>query len=272
VGFVSRWQCPLGLAVGIAAGLSASPAAAFDPFEIQVYDGTANPAGVTGLELHLNEWASGHHDSSPPELPLFRQFHATTELSLGILRFWEAGAYLQTAVRRDGTFDYAGAKLRSKFVTPPGWHPHWRLGVNVEAALLPQAYDRDRWSAELRPIVAWQNDSWLLAINPIVGQSLAGDGAADGPSFQPAAKAARTVGPVALGFEYFGLVGPIASPLPLGEQAHYLYEVVDLLSVEHVELSGGVGEGLTPASAGITLKLVVGYEFEHAERQPIRGQ
>src|SRR5690349_18649156 len=42
--------------------LSASTARAGDAFEIQVYDGTANPVGVPGVELHLNEWATGHHD------------------------------------------------------------------------------------------------------------------------------------------------------------------------------------------------------------------
>ena len=50
----------------------------------------------------------------------------SVEPSLGLEPWWEVGAYFQTAVRRDGTFDYAGVKLRSKFVTPPTWHPHLR--------------------------------------------------------------------------------------------------------------------------------------------------
>jgi hypothetical protein len=234
-----------------------------DPFEIQVYDGTANPAGVPGLELHLNDWATGHRDATAPEAPLHGQFHATLEPSFGVASFWELGAYFQTAVRTDeGRVDWAGAKVRSKFVTPPGYDAHWRLGVNLEVSYLPGAYDRDRWGSEVRPIVAWQNAAWLFVVNPILGQSLAGAGASDGPSFEPAAKIARALGPVALGFEYYGSLGPLASPLPWREEHHYLFEVVDLLGLSRVELNAGLGEGLTAASAGIVVKMILGYTWE----------
>src|SRR5260370_29080030 len=141
------------VAVSVALGVlvRVRTAGAGDNVEIQVYDGTANRPGVPGLELHLNDWATGHRASTPPELPLHGQFHATLEPSLGLLPFWELGAYLQWALREDGAFDWAGAKLRSKFVTTPEWHARWRLGVNVELDYLPEAYDRDRWGTEIRP-------------------------------------------------------------------------------------------------------------------------
>jgi hypothetical protein len=248
-------------------GFATSDARAGDPFEIQVYDATANAPGVPGLELHLNYWPTGQRSSDPPEVPLNGQFHATLEPSLGVLPFWELGGYLQSAVRSNGEVDWAGAKLRSKFVTPPGWDPHWRLGINVELGYLPPAFDRDKWGLEFRPIAAWQNDDWLLAINPIVDQSLAGPGAPKGPSFEPALKVARTVGgPVALGLEYYATIGPLASPLPVREQEHYIYEVLDVISIPRVEFSAGVGEGLTAASSGVVLKMVLGYTFEPAGR------
>jgi hypothetical protein len=260
----------LAVSVALCVLVGATTASAGDNFEIQVYDGTANPPGVPGLELHLNDWATGHRVAVPPELPLHGQFHATLEPSLGLLPVWELGAYLQWALREDGAFDWAGAKLRSKFVTPPGWHARWRLGVNVELDYLPEAYDRDRWSIEIRPIVAWQNEEWLFAFNPIVDQPLAGNGASDGPSFQPALKVARSVGPVALGVEYFATLGPFSSFLPLREQEHYVFEVVDLLSVDRFELNAGLGEGLTSASAGLVAKAIVGYTFEAvATRAPL---
>src|SRR5437879_1584305 len=136
--------------------LFAAPARALDPFEIQVYDGTSNAPGVPGLELHLNYVANGVRESDPPELAPHRQAHATLEPSLGITRSWEIGGYFQTSLRADGTFDYAGVKLRSKHVTPPKWHEHWRLGANFELSLLPERYDVERWGAEVRPIVAWE--------------------------------------------------------------------------------------------------------------------
>jgi hypothetical protein len=243
-------------------------ALAGDPFEIQVYDGTANGAGIPGLELHLNDWATGQRDAVAPELPRHGQVHATLEPSLGVLSFWELGAYLQGALRDDGRFDWAGVKLRSKVVTPPGWKEHWRLGANLEVGYLPASYDRDRWGGELRPIVAWQNADWLFAFNPILDQSLAGDGASQGPSLQPALKVGRSVGPVALGIEYYGTVGPLVSWLPLREEEHYVFEVVDVLSIERFELNAGIGEGLTPASAGIVLKAILGYTFEASTTRP----
>jgi len=249
-----------------------SSALANDPFEIQVYDGTANAPGVFGLELHLNEWATGNRESTPPEAPLHGQFHATLEPSLGVTPFWELGAYLQGAVRTDdGVVDWAGAKLRSKFVTPPSWDPHWRLGVNFEVSYLPPAYDHDRWGAELRPIVAWQDGAWLFVLNPIADQALAGSDASRGPSFEPAAKVARTVGPVALGFEYYATLGPFSAILPLREEQQQIFEVIDLLSVSRLELNAGVGEGLTQSSAGLVLKAIVGWELDEPREASVSG-
>jgi hypothetical protein len=242
---------------------------ASDPFEIQVYDGTANPAGVPGLELHVNDWATGQREATAPEAPLHGQLHWTLEPSFGVAPYWELGAYLQIAARTDaGVVDWAGVKLRSKFVTPPGWNARWRLGLNLEISYLPETYDRSRWGSEVRPIVAWQNDVWLFVVNPILDQSLASPGASDGPLFEPAAKFWRSLGPFALGLEYYGTLGPVTSPLPLRDQEHYIFEVVDLLHIDDVELNVGIGEGLTPASAGIVIKAIVGYEFDTVMTQP----
>jgi hypothetical protein len=258
----ARLGVAVGTALGAAAGLAARPASAGDPFEIQVYDGTSNPPGVPGIELHLNDWATGNQSATPPEAPLHGQFHATLEPSLGITPFWELGGYLQGAVRADdGVVDWAGVKLRSKFVTPPTWHPHWRLGLNLEVSYLPQVYDHDRWGSEVRPIVAWHDDDWLFVFNPILDQALAGSDASQGPSFQPALKVARTVGPIALGFEYYATLGPLTAVAPWKDEQQQVFEVVDLLSVPGFELNAGVGEGLTESSAGVVFKLILGYEF-----------
>src|SRR5947209_15953676 len=98
--------------------LAALPAAAFDPFEIQVYDGTSLGPGEPGIELHLNR----HHDAT----------HITFEPAVGITRFWEIGGYLQFAQGK-----YEGVKLRTKFVTPEGALGDFRLGINFEVALEP---------------------------------------------------------------------------------------------------------------------------------------
>lgn len=260
------------VAAAIVASLVLAPAVAWggDPFEIQVYDGTANAPGVPGLELHVNDWATGRRVGDSSARPLHGQFHATLEPSLGVTPFWEVGAYLQSAVRTDdGVVDWAGVKLRSKFVTPPGWSSRWRLGLNLELAYVPSPYDPNRWGAEMRPIVSWQDAEWLFAFNPILDQPLAGSDAANGPSFEPALKVARTVGTVAVGLEYYGTLGPLVSPLPWREQDHLLFEAIDVVGVERLELNAAIGEGLTPSSAGIVAKFIVGIEFEQpATRAP----
>jgi hypothetical protein len=243
--------------------LTSAWARAVDPYEIQVYDGTANAPGVPAVELHLNTVASGDVPAPPPELPLDGQTHFTIEPSLGLLPWWEVGGYFQTTLRSDAVFTYAGVKLRSKFVMPPGWHAHWRLGVNVELSLLPEAYDRNRWGTELRPIAGWEDETWILIFNPILDAALAGPDASDGPSFEPAGMAKIKIqGSVALGFEYYASFGPIAHPLAWRDQEHYLYEVVDLLSIRRVELNAGIGEGLTAGSEGLVLKMIAGYAWD----------
>ena len=249
-----------------------SPARAVDPFEIQVYDGTANPPGVPGLELHVNTVPIGLTKSpSPPEYPENQQSHFTLEPSLGLFFWWELGGYFETTLRGDEAFDYAGVKLRNKFVTPPKWDAHWRLGLNIEFSLLPRGYDRDRWGNELRPIVAWENERFEFVLNPIVDSSLAGPDANAGPTFQPCLMAVYKVqDTVSFGFEYYTNLGPFSGFLPLREEEHYLYEVFNLLSVKRLELNAGVGEGLTAGSNRLIFKMILGYTWEKDEaRAPL---
>jgi len=239
-----------------------APALGADAFEIQVYDGTANPAGVFGLELHVNDAIDGVKTAPPPELPPHHLLHVTLEPSLGVTRFWELGAYLQTALRADGGgYEFAGAKLRSKLVTPGGWRPHLRLGLNMEAGHLLARYAPERWGAELRPIVAWEDARFLLAVNPIVGIPLTGGA----PTFEPAAMALVKIGGVlSAGLEYYGDLGAIVTSGHREAGEHTLFEVVNLLSLPNLELDAGLGEGLTSSSSRLVAKVIVGYVFERA--------
>ena len=119
------------LALGLAVQLSPTSAHALDAFEIEVYDGTANAPRDFSVELHLNHYAAGPGANDGTELALRAQTHFTLEPSFGLFRWWEVGGYLQAAERADGHFDFAGAKLRSKFVTTTAfqstfdWAPTW---------------------------------------------------------------------------------------------------------------------------------------------------
>lgn len=261
-----------GLATALALLLVTTRARAVDPFEIQVYDGTANAPGVFGLELHLNTVPIGLTTSpSPPEYPESHQSHFTLEPSFGILPWWEIGAYLETTLRGDESFDYAGVKLRSKFVTPPNWNARWRLGVNIEISLIPQGYDRSRWGNELRPIVAWENELFEFAFNPIVDIPLANPDWRAGPTFEPCLMAVYKLhDAMSIGIEYYANLGPFGGGfLPPREEEHYLFEVFNLLAVRHLELNAGVGEGLTAGSNTLLFKMILGYAWEKDD-EPVR--
>ena len=147
----------------------ALPAKAFDPFEIQVYDGGIDERGRPGLEIHLNR----HHDAT----------HLTFEPSYGLTDHWEIGGYLQTQQGH-----YEGVKLRTKFVTEIGY---WRVGMNFEVSLEPGG----NWGGELRPIFGYEDARWLIAFNPTVGLPAA---------FEPGAMAKIKLGVIAAGVEYYG--------------------------------------------------------------------
>jgi hypothetical protein len=237
-------------------------ALAIDPFEIQVYDGTADDPRTFGLELHTNAVVRGLA-ADPPELAMNHQLHFTLEPSYGMFSWWEIGGYFQTAFA-DGSFDYAGVKLRSKFVTPPKWHKYLRLGLNIELSLLPQAFDRNEWGMEFRPIIAWEDAHFMFVINPIVDAALAGPDFAAGPTFEPAATAVyKFPRRVSLGFEYYASFGPISNFVGINQQVHYLYEVVNVLAIKNLEVNVGFGEGLTEASNRFVGKMIVGYAWGH---------
>jgi hypothetical protein len=256
----ARARVILGLAALTA---PAGRAHALDAFEIQVYDGTANPPGAPGLEVHVNDVARGVTAASPPELAPDHQAHFTLEPSYGVRPWWELGGYLQTALRADGVYEFAGAKLRSKLVTTSRWSTRARLGVNVEVSALPRRYEAAGWGLEVRPIAAWGAGHFAAAVNPIVGVPLTG-----GPAtFEPAAEALLVwPGRASVGLEYYAGLGALTGWARAGAQEHYLFEVVNLLAVDAFELNAGVGEGLTAASNPLVVKLIVGYVFEARPR------
>jgi hypothetical protein len=137
------------------------------------------------------------------------------------------------------------------------------LGVNVEISSLPPAYDRDRWGAELRPILAYTTvgGRFAFAFNPIMDASLAGQSRGQAPAFEPALSAVFIVeGLLAAGIEYYGDLGPIGHFDPLREQQHYIFEVVNVLRWKRIELNAGIGEGLTTASNRFVAKMILGFQ------------
>jgi hypothetical protein len=86
-------------------GLSALPAHAVLPDEIQVYTGDINAPGEFGLELHLNTTPSGISEPSyPREVTTPHGWRATAEFSYGLTSSVELGLYVPTALTRENTY------------------------------------------------------------------------------------------------------------------------------------------------------------------------
>src|SRR6267378_3574286 len=226
--------------------LCAGAARAQDPFEIQVYDTSTAPPLTPGLEVHLNSFLHGSKQTSPAgELPTNHVVHATLEPHLGLTDWLEAGAYLQSALRPDGTYDYAGTKLRMKarLLEPAfGW---LYLALNGELSWIPPEYEAARRGGELRPILEAHSGRLGLWLNPIVSFELNGG---FHPELEPCAKAAWSVSEaLSLGVEYYSVLGPIEGLLPLSEQVHRAFGVVDL-ATKWLDLNFGIGGGSGPDS------------------------
>src|SRR5712671_1436862 len=238
----------------VVALLGAGAARAQDPFEIQVYDVSTAPPLTPGVELHVNGVLQGSEQRSPAgELPTNHVVHATLEPHLGLTDWLEAGAYLQSALRPDGTYDYAGTKLRLKArLRDPafGW---LKLALNGELSWIPAAYEAARHGGELRPILETRRGPLGLWLNPILSFELNGG---FHPELEPCAKAAWAVTEaLSLGAEYYAGLGPIDGLLPLREQVHRGFGVIDL-ATRWLDLNFGIGGGSGPDS--FIVKAIVG--------------
>src|SRR5437868_3436466 len=225
--------------IGLAVLLCAAAARAQDSFEIQVYDVETAPPMTAGVEVHVNEFFHGTTETSPAgELPTRHVAHLTLEPHLGLTKFLEAGVYLQSALRPDGSYDYAGTKLRIKgrLLDPAfGW---LRLALNGELSRIPAAYESARWGGELRPILETHQGRLGLWLNPIVSFAFE-----EGfhPELEPCAKASWALSDIlSLGAEYYAGLGPVDGLFPVSEQVHRAFGVVDL-GTRWFDLNFGVG-------------------------------
>jgi len=245
--------------------LVAFGASAQDRFEIQVYDSEVAPAGEPGLEMHLNYVANGTQTVSPGgELPSQHVLHLTLEPHLGLFGWGELGGYLQGALRPDGSFDYAGAKLRFKARWPEKLLGVVGLGLNAELSRVPAAYEQNRCGSELRPIIDARIGLLYASINPILSTDLQGPDAGH-PQLEPAAKLSLFALPeLSFGAEYYAGLGPIDSLLPIARENHHLFAVLDFAGA-WFDLNLGVGRGFGEGE-GWVAKAILGL---HPRGEPI---
>jgi len=221
------------------------------PDEIQVYTDDVNAPGERGIELHVNTTPSGRaRPDYAGEVTPYHGLRITPELSWGLVPNVDWGIYLPFVRSAEGTDYFAGPRFRLKWMPLHG-QPGYFAGMNVELSLVERRFEEARRTAEIRPIVGYRNDDWLLAFNPIVATDLAGPQKGV-LSFAPALKVARNVGSgYALGAEYYAELGRLSHFAPSSQQSHILYFVLDTQ-----KLNFGVGRGLNGASDRWTVKAI----------------
>jgi hypothetical protein len=231
---------PVLLAVLAAAGI-ARTVHAQDAFEIQVYEPETAPPGEIGLETHMNYVVDGSTvPSAAGEAPTNHTFHLTFEPHLGITDIFEVGFYVQTAVRPDAGYDWAGFKIRAKVRAPRPAFGWLKLALNGELSFIPTRYEAAGTGGELRPIAEGVFGPLLVGVNPIIGLTFD-----NGVHFdlEPCARALFSFAPwMSAGAEYYSALGPIDAILPASEQVHRVFGVVELYS-PHFDINFGVGGG-----------------------------
>lgn len=242
--------------------IMASPAAAQDPFEIQVYEYVTTPKGRWNLETHLNYTARGTMVHEGRVAPSEGQSHLTFELTRGITELFELAGYVVLARREGHSPDFVGWRIRPRIRAPERWNLPVGLSLSTEVAFPRDLYEEADVTLEVRPIIERQFGRLLVDLNPVIGRSLKGPGSGDGWDFEPGARVGLTVSRIVdLSVEYYGSLGPVSEWLPAEEQVHQFFGGGDLQVAPNVVMNLGFGFGVTDAGNRRVLKARLGWMF-----------
>ena len=227
--------------------------------EIQVYNAEIAEVGQFTVQYHLNYTFDSRR---PPDFPgglvPNHALNGTPEFAYGVTDWFEAGLYIPWAVDGQGNFLSNNFKLRTLFVTPNADKKDFFYGLNFEYDFPAPAFGQTHFAMELRPIIGWRNPEWEFIVNPIVDMAFGKLGDID---FVPAVRLARKLAEdTFLAVEYYGDVGPPGSLLPLQQQQHQIFGVVDF-KVGEIDVDFGVGYGLTSGSDRLVAKTILSYAF-----------
>jgi len=237
----------------------AAPVRAALPDEIQVYDDSSNPQGKFGLELHLNATPSGRGvPDYPGEITPVHGFRTTFEASYGLTDHIELGAYLPFDHVADGTERFAGPRFRIKLIGQKSDDAQpFFYGLNFELSDVRPAFEQTQNQLEVRGMLGWRTQDWLVAINPVTDVPLKPGARTGGPSIAPAFKVGRRVADgVSTGIEYYTDLGQFSSLQPYSRQSHTLFLAVDVDEI-WIPFNFGIGRGLTSPADRWTVKGIV---------------
>lgn len=249
----------LAVAVGFVVISIASPLAAQENYEIQVYGSETMARGVTMFELHSNYTINGRRLLSGDELPTYHAVHETLEITHGFNDWSELGFYWFTSVPSGQGLQWVGTHLRPRVRVPESWG--WPVGVSIsqEFGYARARFAGDTWTYELRPIIDKQFGPWYVAFNPAFEKSLRGPTSSTPFGFAPAVDLGFDLTKkINLAVEYYGSTGTIKRMDPIADQEHQLFGVVNLDLGPEWEFNFGYGTALTAGGDKSIVKMILG--------------
>src|SRR5262252_1711084 len=226
--------------------------------EIQVYDAEIAEPGIFNVMIHTNYTPVGR---KTPEFPnaiiADRSVNGTAEWAYGITPWFEQGLYLPVyslySTGRGATIN--GFKIRELFVRPHAHDHMFFYGLNFEFSVNANYWEPNRITSEFRGIVGLHLHRVDLIYNPIVDTNYTGG--LGNLEFVPAGRVAYNLNDKwAIAAEEYADFGPLRQFLPLNQQLHEIWAVIDhdskLLNIE-----AGVGFGLTAGADKLTFKVML---------------
>jgi hypothetical protein len=247
------------------------PKAAFaQTDEIQVYDAEIEERGVFNVMVHNNFTPSGRTTAAfPGGIIPNHSDNGAVEWAYGVADWFEQGLYLPVYTTysegRGGTLN--GFKIRELFVRPHAHDHMFFYGVNFEFSVNYLYWEPRRITSEVRPIVGLHLHPFDIIFNPIVDTDYRGG--FGGLEFVPSTRIAYNFNDKwAAAFEEYSDDGPLRHFLPLNEQFHEVWAVMDH-SNRFLNIETGVGFGITSGADRLTLKLMLSRDLNaKAESQP----
>jgi hypothetical protein len=228
-------------------------------YEIQVYSAPTMNRGQTIIELHSNFTVHGGKDIVKGVLPSWHSLHETIEITHGITDNFELGFYLFTNYTAGAGWKIIGTHIRPRIAAPAKWNLPVGLSLSAEIGWQKKEYSPETFNMEIRPIIDKTFGKLYLSLNPTLGVTLQGVDKPSAPAFAPNFKASYAVSPKwSLGMEYYGDLGPLNDFETPAEQSHAVFLVADIYSDPKWEINFGPGFGLTEATDGLVVKILLG--------------
>ncbi|MBL6852336.1 MAG: hypothetical protein ISS15_00630 [Alphaproteobacteria bacterium] len=227
--------------------------------EIQVYTSDIEPVGVVGLTWHNNYTSDGPKIPDYPGALVDRHaYSSVTEWAYGVTPWFEAGLYVPLFANTPGQgWTFNGFKLRALFAKPGYADNEFYYGANFEFSWNQKWWKPHVNSIEIRPIIGFRfgpGNRLSITFNPILDSDYRGG--IGGFEFNPATRLDYRIDDTwTAALEEYDGFGALHRFLPSSEQSHELWLAGDY-NGDPISVEFGAGIGLTPASDGLTVKLM----------------